>query len=172
MFKNIKILCGLVLMVPAIVHGEETTKYGIGAVIGSGTKLYAPIYYRDWLIEPTLYSYVQKANGPGTSTIDHEFLELGVGVFKHPYLSDKTYGYYGARVGGSRWEDNHASSPLTVSNSKGSGYFIAPTVGAEYELTTHFSLGLDLSYDYKKFTGDIAEINSSTETKVIARYFF
>ena len=177
----------------------EGTTIGIGAAVNSDLTIYLPITTENLLIEPTLSLYSsdsESTSSSSTSNIsqssNYKTLVIGLGVFKHSKVIDKTYIYFGARFGYIETErDNSYNvtiSTSSVSEGKEDGYFVAPTIGAEYFLTNNFSMGIDLSINYSKtegsdkstytgttITNDTSETKSTTyntEAEVIVRYHF
>ena len=125
------------------------------------------------------------------SNIEYSSTEIGTGIYKYTNVIESTFIYYGAKIGyiESERSNNYATSAYTSSSSiKQDGYFIAPTIGAEYYLAGNFSVGIDISFNYSKTDGsetetyssappstgptDIKQTDYNTEAEVIVRYHF
>lgn len=184
--KLFKILTLLILSVSSI-NSANATSYGIGAAIDSDIKIYFPIKTTEYLIEPSIIIFrnnVKRTDDISSQNNDFEIKEFGLGIFKNTKVYDKTYVYYGARIGYTETESkNNFGNSISITEEN--GYFIAPTFGAEYMITKKFSIGLDISFKYTDTDGeatssfnnsvDITNIESTeyrTEGGVIVRYQF
>jgi hypothetical protein len=148
---------------PAIA---DEVKYGIGAALTDRLTIYLPINTDNFIVEPTL-SYQHKKNdtvSPQTYNFENKLFQLGVGVFAKDTVIKDTIVYYGARVGYIKNEIVMGISGIQTSKFKDDGYFIAPTIGADYRLIANFSIGLDFSISYSKTVGDLTANYFGTET--------
>jgi len=165
---------------------DETT-YGIGAAVNDSLKIYFPINTSNLLIEPTLAYFDNKndTESPQSFNSKNKTTQIGIGVFIKNAVVKNTFIYYGARVGYIKNEANSDFSGTQISTSKDDGYFIAPTVGAEYRVIDNFSVGLDLSLNYSKTDGDTSTsfngikdtfntntTRTRTAAEIIVRYHF
>lgn len=165
---------------------DETT-YGVGAAVNDRLKIYFPVNTNGFLIEPTLV-YLNNKNDTGSPQSFNgkdKTIQIGIGVFKKNAAIKNTIIYYGARVGYIKNENNSNFSGSQVSTSKDDGYFIAPTIGAEYRIIDNFSIALDLSLNYLKTDGDVTtsfggfgttsstkDTTTRTAADIIIRYHF
>ena len=125
-------------------------------------------------------------NGSYDSKSTLKSFHVGVGIF--PMVSqEKSKLYYGARLGIIRNSSSRESSysyegysDSDEDSNKASGFYVAPTIGGEYFLSNHFSLGGEAQLRYSTFSeeGDDnnnAELSaSSTATKalIFIRFYF
>jgi len=166
----------------------DSTTYGVGAAVNDRLKIYFPINTNNFLIEPTLV-YLKNKNDTGSPQSfngENTTIQIGVGLFKKSPSIKNTRIYYGARLGYIKNESNSNFSGSQISTSKNNGYFIAPTIGAEYYIIDNFSVALDLSLSYTKTDGDTTSsfngFDSTFNTKdttttrsaaeIIVRYHF
>lgn len=176
MFKFKRALFCLPLFIPLCVRGEEI-KYGIGATSNHDViSLYAPITKGDLFVEPTLrFSETRSSNVYGEA--DYKSTTVGVGIFNRTKKGENTYVYGGGRVGVINVKSSYSDS-WGAYYSKTHGYFIAPSVGAEYEFANGFSIGLELAYVFTKlkYEWNGAQISTSksfdAKKDLIARYRF
>lgn len=116
--------------------------------------------------------------------------ELAVGVFGKSSLGESVRLYYGARVA---YLDNETKLRIVTSfgtvedvseeESSLDGYRISPTLGFEYLINEHFSIGGEAEWFYQDLDSDIsqtdtevagtAELKSNgTATRLIVRFTF
>ena len=138
-----------IVTVPSI---GDTTTYGVGVSLNNSFLFYFPISIGSLIIEPTFLISDENEYAVDTSisdNFDYRYMQLGVGLFKNTYVIDSTYIYYGARLGYITIESS-SNSPTFSSMSEDDGYVLAPTLGAQYLLTKHFSMGIDLALEYTR----------------------
>jgi hypothetical protein len=167
------------------IAGEIT--YGLGVEVNDDLKIYLPINMGGLILEPTFSMFDREnhySNSSNQYDDDSKIIAIGLGVFKNNEVSQNTYMYYGGRFGYIDREDSYTSTSTTFSFSSSTeedGYFIAPTIGAQYYFTHNISIGLDLSYVYSKTEGtttsgtaisDSESTNYRTEAEIILRYMF
>lgn len=165
----------------------EESKNGLGVSIGDAATIYYQINRDNLRFEPTisLWSNERQASD-STTKINDEFsaFDLGLGLFINEEVYKNTFVYYGARFGYSR-EKRSSSFNISSNSDKQDGYFIKPTLGAEYFINSKFSIGIDVGFYYSKLEGertsfsgvsttvsDIEETYYRTATEVIVRYHF
>lgn len=165
----------------------DSATYGVGAAVNDGFKIYFPINTDNFLIEPTLV-YLKNKNDTGSPQSfngENTTIQIGAGIFKKSPSIKNTRIYYGARLGYIKNESNRNFSGSQISTSKDDGYFIAPTIGAEYYIIDNFSVALDLSLSYSKTDGDATssfngfdsafstkDTTTRTAAEIIVRYHF
>ena len=165
----------------------QVSSYGVGVGLNNGFKLYLPIKMENYFIEPTAFILSRSNKETGTTSLyesELDVIEIGVGLFKSTEVSSNTSIYYGSRLGYTETKDKYISSSSS-DKEKQSGYFIAPTFGAEYHITNKFSIGIDVGYQYSKTDGkdtrvfnntttisDAEDKSHGTVTEVIVRYHF
>jgi len=108
---------------------------------------------------------------------------VGTGIYLRKEVAPSTEIYYGARVGMYSW-NNKNTSPGFYYSDKESGYYLAPTVGAEYFFVKKVSIGLDLGLNYSKGTEKLVvpswfagtdtydRTSLSTTTRLMLRAYF
>ena len=171
------------------------TRVGIGALIDSSPGFFIPIEMNGWLIEPSISAKKSKTDTINQvdntrSKRDSRTAILGVGIFKNDPLVEKTYLYYGARLGLiiKKVKDNREASlilPAISSVTDEDGFFIAPTIGVQYFFIPQFSVGIDMTFQYTRTDGEetatsngitvVVDAESSsfaTTASVIVRYMF
>ena len=157
-----------------------------GSDVGHGVAL--PMRFAIITVEPELAFY----NGSNDSTYpaspgnnyssDFRQYTLETGIYLRQQVTPSLETYIGGRVG----YDNQKGSTTYVSgasyHSEGSGYFLGPTLGAEYFFNKNLSLGLDVSLFYSSLTyenstngvvdykSDLNETYYQTRTRL--RYYF
>jgi len=181
------LILSLISVISISAVNANETSFGLGAAIDSEIKIYLPIKTTNYLIEPSILIFTdneKRTDDTSSQKSDFNVKEFGVGIFKNTNVYDKTYIYYGARIGYIETESKNSFGSST-NTTKENGYFIAPTIGAEYRLTKNFSIGLDISFNYSDTDGttttdfnnstDVTNIESTqykTESEVVVRYQF
>ena len=174
---------------------QSEIQAGIGALIDSSPGFFIPILMNGWLIEPSISAKKSKTQtinlvDSSRSRRDTRTATLGVGIYKNKFLVENTYLYSGVRLGFIKRkvkDDREASVilPATSSVSDEDGYFIAPTMGVQYFFIANFSVGIDLTFQFTKTSGDESESSNgvtfvvdaentsyATSASVIVRYMF
>ena len=114
--------------------------------------------------------------------------ELAVGLFGKAPLGESVRLYYGARVA---YIDNQTKQRIATSfgtiedvveqESSLDGYRISPTLGFEYLINEHFSLGGEAEWFYQDLDSDISQSDvagtanlksNGTATRLIVRFTF
>jgi len=175
---------GLMLSNQAIAN---VSKHGIGVSVNNGGTIYYPISSRNLRIEPSLTIWSDENKTQDTSSqFGNEFsrYDIGAGIYYNNEVTKNTFIYYGAKIGYSKEKQSSYSSSFSV-ETKQDGYFITPTIGAEYYITPMFSIGLDIGLFYRDIEGERVDVTfgqttvEKTEetrygstTEVIVRYHF
>ena len=124
-----------------------------------------------------------------TRTTEARSLELAVGVFGLGNVLDNVRVYYGARVAyidSTQTERIHAQFLSTVETvtfeSDADGYRLSPTLGFEYAVNKHFSIGGEAEWFYQDVDSDFQQSDETpssgestqtgTATRVILRFYF
>lgn len=186
--NSYSLLTGITATLLTSLSIANETSYGIGVAVNDSLKIYIPINTEQYLIEPTLVFIKDHtdATAPTSFNSKNESTQIGIGLFRKNAVIKNTSLYYGARIGYIKNENESVYSGSQLSTSKDDGYFIAPTIGAEYFIINKFSIGLDLSASYSKTDGDtitnfsgIIQTSSAKQTtkfrtmaEVIIRYHF
>ena len=191
-FRNAIII--IVLLLPAQLLANNT-QTGMGAVIGSTSGLFLPIAAGELFIEPSVSFRKNETDSTTISNIARSgrksrTVTLGVGLFKNKLVAEKVFLYYGARIGLVKRKITETTAPTSILSASSStisddGFFISPTVGAQYYFVPQFSAGLDLALQFSKTDGKEAltaggitvtantkDTSSSTTATVIVRYLF
>ena len=177
--------------------------FGVGVSVQSNDAwIYAPIDVTPAIrIEPSVRYIDSESDSqtqstsfgfPVTSLVKSESdqLELAVGVFGKTFLGESVRLYYGARAA---YIDGDTTQRVTtrfetseqVSELKSSldGYRISPTLGFEYLINEHFSLGGEAEWFYQDVDSDISQTDvdaagtanlksNGTATRLIVRFTF
>ena len=155
-----------------------------------GGSIYVPIRFGNFKIEPELNfnSYTEDTTYPAVPANNNEYessdYTLGAGIYWRQPIGSSLESYVGGRVG-YWWGEASGTYPSTPGSNWSrdeSGYFIGPTVGAEYFFTKQFSIGLDASLLYRSGTNDYTPVSGTayssdednvyTETRTALRYYF
>ena len=119
---------------------------------------------------------------------DTDQYELAVGLFGKTALGESVRLYYGARAA---YLDNETTQRIATSfgtsedviedESSLDGYRISPTLGFEYLINEHFSLGGEAEWFYQDLDSDISQTelagaaklkSNGTATRLIVRFTF
>jgi len=167
---------------------------GVGAGITGGEwtggTVYVPIRFANWKIEPEL-TFAQNSEDttyPATPVNNSEYessdYTLGAGVYWRQPVGNSLETYVGGRIG-YWWGDSSATypnNPTAGYSQEDSGFYIGPTLGAEYFFNKQFSIGLDVSLIYRSGTYDYTSVSGTayssdrdnlyTEARTALRYYF
>jgi hypothetical protein len=166
--------------------------YGIGvSARDSSATIYFPIKTKRFIFEPMINIAYYDEDWTGASVAresEGTQYRIGAGVFMYNELLKNTELIYGARLGYLNEDsDSKYTSGSSVEYIKydRSGYFIAPTLGLEYNFTDHISLGLYVSLEYSFLDGDNEQVHDedsekidlettsfSTETDIFLKFYF
>jgi hypothetical protein len=175
--------------------------FGVGVSVQSNDAwIYAPIDVTPrFRIEPSIRlvsaeseSQTQSSSFgfPITTSVksDTDQYELAVGLFGKTALGESVRLYYGARAA---YIDNETKQRIVTSfgttedvaeqESSLDGYRISPTLGFEYLINEHFSLGGEAEWFYQDLDSDISQDDvagtanlksNGTATRLIVRFTF
>jgi hypothetical protein len=175
--------------------------FGVGVSVQSNDAwIYAPIDVTPgFRIEPSIRlvsaeteSQTQSSSFglPITTSVksDTDQYELAVGLFGKTALAESVRLYYGARVAYINNETKQriatsfgTSEDVTEQDSSLDGYRISPTIGFEYLINEHFSLGGEAEWFYQDLDSDISQDevagtanlkSNGTATRLIVRFTF
>ncbi len=153
---------------------------------GYGVSL--PLRFGNFIVEPELsfYDSSEDTTFPtsplDTSTYKYQQYTLETGVYWRRPIIPSVEMYVGGRVGYTRYKQSrtYPSSPSSNYAYDSSGFYLGPTLGAEYFFNKHFSLGLDVSLLFESttqgrttgspYTQDRDEINYQSRAKL--RFYF
>ena len=179
----------------------DAADFGVGVSVQSNDAwIYAPIDVTPgFRIEPSMRlvsaeteSHTQSSSFglPITTSVksDTDQYELAVGLFGKTALGESVRLYYGARVA---YIDNQTQQRIATSfgtiedvveqESSLDGYRISPTLGFEYLINEHFSLGGEAEWFYQDLDSDISQSDvagtanlksNGTATRLIVRFTF
>ena len=170
----------------------QAADFGLGAGVTSdeGGTIYIPIDKGKLRIEPEIsFSFNNNDSSYSTTTsynsrLKSNFISVGAGIYYLMSVSDHFQSYVGSSLGYLHTEatTRYPNSPSNNSESKSNGFFVAPTFGSEYFFTNRFSIGLDISLQYRNLRwkdnpddGSHSSINSdsfNTRTRTMLRYYF
>lgn len=126
-----------------------------------------PLRFGNFTVEPELsfYDYKEDTTYPlsPASNYSYESQEytLETGVYWRQQVIPAVEMYVGGRVG----YVNYESSSTPGSSYETSGFYLGPTLGAEYFFNKHFSLGLDVSLLYETTTRERISSNPYEEDR-------
>jgi hypothetical protein len=167
---------------------------GLGATLnaeGGGNGGYGvslPLRFGNFTVEPELSFYdssedtTYPASPANTNIQEYQQYTLETGVYWRRPIIPSVEMYVGGRVGYTRQKQSrtYPSSPGASYTSDYSGFYLGPTLGAEYFFNKHFSLGLDVSLLFEStteegttgnvFTQDRDAINYQSRAKL--RFYF
>jgi len=188
------ILTSLILFMTSPAFSNEIT-YGIGASArDNDATLYFPIKMKRFIIEPMIsYTKMDQEYSAGSqqqAEVETTAYSIGVGVLMYNEVLKNTDLIYGVRFGYIKEEADEelsATGRYTRSTSLDTqGYFVAPTLGFEYNFNEHISAGLYFSLEYRDLDGeqqdiydgedfqetDIEYSGFSTETDIFLKFYF
>jgi hypothetical protein len=139
---------------------------GLGVTInneGGGSGGYGvslPLRFGNFTVEPELSFYdssddtTYPTSPTNTSAQEYQQYTLETGVYWRQPIIPSVEMYVGGRVGYTRYEQSstYPSSPGSNYAYDSSGFYLGPTLGAEYFFNKHFSLGLDVSLLFESTT--------------------
>ena len=118
---------------------------------GYGVSL--PLRFGSFTVEPELSFYdssedtTYPASPTNNRTYESQRFTLETGVYWRQPVIPSVEMYAGGRVGYTKYDYSYTypSSPGSNYSDDSSGFYLGPTLGAEYFFNKHFSLGLDAS---------------------------
>ena len=127
---------------------------------GYGVSL--PLRFGNFTVEPELSFYdasednTQTPSPTNNRTYESRRYTLETGVYWRQQMIPSVETYMGGRIGYTRYEYSYTypSSPGSNYSGETSGYYLGPTLGAEYFFNKHFSLGLDVSLLFESTSGE------------------
>lgn len=150
-------------------------KYGIGSTITNGLEIFIPIRDDRGFFEFSAFRKFNKVSTTSDSLISEDkTYGFSVARFITIDYEDKTSLYYGGRLGYKN--ENHQTSK---SFNNIDTYYLAPTIGVLYDVTSRLSFALDVAIvgAYSENKISITSNSSSrniysnyTETKIIIRF--
>jgi hypothetical protein len=175
--------------------------FGVGVSVQSNDAwIYAPIDVSPTIrIEPSIrfvssesQSQTQSSSFglPITTSVksDTDQYELAVGLFGKTAIAESVRLYYGARLAYINNETKlrigtsfGGSEDVTEEKSSLDGYRISPTLGFEYLINQHFSVGGEAEWFYQDLDSDISQTDvagtaklksNGTATRLIVRFTF
>ena len=136
--------------------GEGSGGYGVSL----------PLRFGNITVEPELsfYDATDDTTDPlfptNNSTYEYRQYTLETGVYWRQQVIPSVETYMGGRIGYTRYDSStYPSSPGSNSSEESSGYYLGPTLGAEYFFNKHFSLGLDVSLLFESTSNELGGSN-------------
>lgn len=125
-------------------------------------------------LEPE-FAYVRSASENGNTESSIAAMRIGVGLFVVSRLGESTRSYIGVRAAVVRTKSTSKYSS-TNREEKKTDIYIGPSIGGEYLLGEHFTLGIEAGFDYGSignFDEDSDRKTSlmSTRTQIIVRFY-
>ncbi len=146
--------------------GAGAVDVGVGVSlnnVGSGSGGYGvsvPLRFGNITVEPDLsfYDFTSDTTYPSlptdNSSSDNSQFALETGVYWRQQMVPSLEMYVGGRVGYSQNDNSTAYAAGTTSKVTEEGFYLGPTLGAEYFFNPHFSLGLDVSLLFGSFSAE------------------
>ena len=155
---------------------------GIGISLESRDQIiYLPINITNNFRTELSFRYASSENETSSYTSEDDNLEIGIGLYAIKKLYEKTQLFYGCNFlyYDSGYESSYTSPPSSSSGDYTS-YTIAPTLGIEYFVTDHISLGGKAEFYYADAEVEYSSNPSSnsdrtfmgTNTNLAFRYYF
>lgn len=166
----------------------SASEFGVGVVHwGENWTVLLPIKTADLMVEPEIYYNRVKQDTaitppPGT-TANFKGVRYGLatGIYARHALAESFEGYFGGRVGLTRYktDDTFGTTTTTVRTDT---WFVAPTAGLQYYFIKQFSIALDVGLAYERgkqkvqsgITGEQTDDSKSfdTLTRILLRGYF
>jgi len=132
--------------------GENNGGYGVSL----------PLRFGNFTVEPELsfnnskYERTYPASPTNSYTAEYKTLNLETGVYWRQQVIPSVETYIGGRVGYTKYDNTYTYplNPGAYQRDSNSGFYLGPTVGAEYFFNKNFSLGLDVSLLYESTSGE------------------
>lgn len=130
-------------------------------------------------IEPELsyYDYSTDRDYSLTPSSDRSYanqqFSIETGVYWRRPLFHSAEMYVGGRIGYTQYEYSYTypSSPALNYSDNVSGFYLGPTLGAEYFFNKHFSLGLDASLLFESTSGEVTNASNPYERDRTSIYY-
>lgn len=127
-----------------------------------GYGIAVPLRFSNFTIEPELsfYRYSADSSNPSSPTNSYDYentqITLESGIYWRQQIVPSVEAYVGGRLGYTKVDYSYIYPASPANNQVGdeSGFYLGPTVGAEYFFNKHFSLGLDVSMLLESRSGD------------------
>lgn len=136
---------------------NNSYQYGTG-----GYGIAMPLRFGNFTIEPEVSYYRSSSDSSYQSSPTNNFeyentqFNLESGFYWHQQVIPSVETYVGGRVGYTKTDYSYTYPVSPGNNYIGdeSGFYLGPTVGAEYFFNKHFSIGLDVSALFDSRSGD------------------
>jgi len=166
---------------------SQSADFGFGASFKSSeSTIYFPIKVNSkFMLEPYVrYADNDSVSITGIQNNSTKDLAFGLGTFWVTQPLDSTFLYIGARVAYMKKEQVVTTQVGITSTSftqDMDGYLVAPTIGFEYFVIEHVSIGGEVAYEYSSIDGDTTGTFSTTSTEqefsgtrtnILLRYYF
>jgi hypothetical protein len=155
------------LLSTLIVSEVHASRIGLGAGVSySGDYILVPFDISEHLLVEPYFGY----DRDDSDTYVVQGLDLGVGVLGRIEVWHELKSYYGVRL---EYVYYKSESKIGSSETIRKKYFILPTLGLEYPLGEHFSVGAEISW-YLAYTdrGGNDGTQTGTQSMFVARYYF
>ncbi|HEX5421135.1 MAG TPA: hypothetical protein VFY39_14160 [Gammaproteobacteria bacterium] len=183
----------LIVLCVWLLAAAAQAEPGIGASVNSGSEtIYVPVTLSaKFMAEPYL-SYQTEKQKTGTE-VTSKATTIGVGLFRTRDFAENFTIYYGARLAYLKQEQSTTVTNFITGELAGinqielDGYSIAPTLGFEYRVAGHLTVGAEIAAEHSDLDGKEAtesptglalttvnqsRIRTQTMTNIILRYFF
>ena len=152
--------------------------FGLGLTVESGSAIYFPIRFDDrFVLEPYYEAQSIDTSFEGVDT-SSTLSEFGLGLFVPAPVRDRISTYLGLRVAfvSQEFEDDFGPVSQELDGTR-----IAPTLGAEFQITPRLSVAgeadwsvLEIDGEVKDsgFTFDVDQDVSESRTRIVVRYMF
>lgn len=165
----------------------SAAEFGIGIAANDNDQgIYVPIDFADRFRAELSAAYVSREDKDEMTEAELCMTEAGIGLFLLTEIHERTQLYYGCRFLYIDFdqEQRMRDDGDRYQKMSGKGYGIAPTLGVEYFLGRHISLGGEVEYYYEKMDTDhtysYADItdrdgeqtDSGLDSRVVLRFYF
>lgn len=166
----------------AFLSCAGAAEFGLGISANSNDQsIYVPVQITENFRTEFSVGYDSEEIESADTKVEFEAFEIGVGLYMCNEVYERTQLYYGCRFLYIQ-QDRELVDGSVHRYLDSEGYGIAPTLGFEYYLTDHISLGGEAAFRYVKIdgegdtTGPISasedETIKNTDTRAVIRYYF
>jgi hypothetical protein len=164
----------------------SASEFGVGVVHwGENWTVLLPIKTAGLMLEPEIYYNKVKDDTTTTFTSTTDSFKgarygLATGIYARSELAASFEGYFGGRVGLTRYKTD-STSGISTTTVRADSWFIAPTAGLQYYFIKQFSIGIDVGLVYEsadqKIQSSTSEQTSDTKsldtlTRILLRGYF
>ncbi len=165
----------------------SAVEFGLGiAITNNDQGIYVPVNFTDRFRTEFSATYESADDTNEVTATELRTIEAGIGLFLLKEIHEKTQLYYGCRFLYIDTDQRHRVRDFDYHYQKmdGNGYAVVPTLGVEYFLGRHISLGGEIEYSYGKmdidYESNIVDVDdhdgeqtaSGLDGRVVLRFYF